>query len=296
MAKDKIIHIQSEFISAEISREGAELKSLFDLDSGVEYLWQGSHVVYPWSSQLMFPIVGKLRDDQYRLGRKFYRLAKDGFAKDLVFDVKSQRRDMVSLTLSNTKDTLLGFPFLFDLVVTYKVYGPKLTVSIDIKNLDKKEMFFSLGFAPVFNLPLSKNDESIDDYLLEFSREEDRGAYFLDNGLVNFYHTDNKRVISDRELAFSNGSFKNGEMIFKDVNSSVVTLKNKINEKSVWIEYENAPYLSIWSYPGAPFVRIAPSYGVTDAVDSNYDFYMKEGLVDLEQEKSFKMEMTIHIR
>jgi len=294
MEKEDLIHIQSEFISASISRNGAELKNLVDLDTNIEYLWQGKKAVYPFSSQVIFPIVGKLRDDQYYLGRKFYRLAKDGFAKDLKFDVKSQRKDQVSFILTHDSDTMLGFPFMFNLVVTYRVYGPKLSISIEIKNLDKKEMFCSLGFGSVFNLPLS--DENLEDYFLEFDSQEDRGAYYLDNGLVNFHHADNKKILSENRVNFDNGAFKGGELLFKDFSSSQLTLKNKVNEKSVILEFGNVPYLSLWSYPGAPFVRIAPSFGVTDAVDSNNDFYTKEGLMDIEQEKTFKMDMSILIR
>lgn len=294
MGNEDLIHIQSEFISAEISRDGAELKSLVDLETNIEYLWQGKKAVYPFSSQVNFPIVGKLRDDQYFLGRKYYRLAKDGFAKDLRFDIKSQRKDQVSLILSHDSDTLLGFPYMFSLIVTYRVYGPKLTLSIEIKNLDKKEMFCSLGFASIFNLPLS--NEAVEDYFLEFDTLEERGAYYLDNGLVNFHHADNKKILTGNKIKFDNGAFKAGEMLFKDFSSTQITLKNKVNEKSVTMEFGNVPYLSLWSYPGAPFVRIAPAFGVTDAVDSNNDFYMKEGLIDLEQEKTFKTEMSFLIR
>jgi galactose mutarotase-like enzyme len=290
------IHIQSEFISATISREGAELKSLYDLDSRVEYLWQGKKAIYPWSSQLMFPIVGKLREDQYRLGRKFYRLIKDGFAKNLLFDVKSQSKDQVSLILSHDNDTLAVFPYMFSLVINFRVYGPRLKITIDVTNLDKKEMFFSVGFAPIFNIPISKN-HNFDDYLIEMSDSEDRGIYHLDNELVNFNHADDKNILSNgNEIHFSKDIFKSGEFIFKDLYSSYITLKNKIDEKSVLFDFKNTPYLSIWSYPDSPFVRIAPSFGVTDAVDSNNDFYTKEGLIDLEQEKVFKFEMSILIR
>ncbi|OIQ16747.1 MAG: hypothetical protein BM556_13880 [Bacteriovorax sp. MedPE-SWde] len=294
MKSEQLIEIQSEFISAKISPLGAEIKSLTDLESGVEYLWQGKKAVYPWSSQVIFPIVGKLREDQYFLGRKYYRLAKDGFAKDLKFDVKSQRKDQVSFILTHDADTMLGFPYMFSLIVTYSVYGPKLSVSVEIKNLDKKEMFCSLGFATIFNLPIS--DEGREDYYLEFNNEEDRGSYYLDNELVNFHHADDKKVMIGNSVSFKDDTFKGGEMLFKDFSSNKVTYKNRVNEKSVELEFGNVPYLSVWSYPDAPFVRIAPSFGVTDAVDSNNDFYMKEGLIDIEQEKTFKFEMSIMIR
>ncbi|MFG1493814.1 hypothetical protein ACRXCV_02855 [Halobacteriovorax sp. GFR7] len=294
MNKDQIYHLESEFIRVSVTKQGAGLLSIFDLESYVEYLWQGHPTLNPWKPQLIFPIVGKLKDDQYWLGRKYYHMQKDGFLKDFQFEVKNQRRDRITFVHTNNQDTELIFPFRYSIEVTYMVYGPKLTVSFVIKNLDKKEMFFSLGFAPTFNVPLGP--EGHEDCFIEFSTQEERGAYFLENDLVNFHDADNKKVVQDCRVFFTQDNFRGGEMVFKDIKSKSVALKNILNEKSVNIDLGNIPYLSIWTYPGANFVRIAPAFGVTDALDSNNDFYTKEGLIDLEQEKTFKHEFVFHIR
>ncbi len=294
MAKDRVFHLESEFIRVSVTDSGAGLLSIYDLESCVEYLWQGHPTLNPWRPQVMFPIVGKLRDDQYWLGRKFYRMQKGGYLKDFKFEVKNQRKDRITFVHSSNADTELIFPFRYSIEITYLVYGPKLTVSFSIKNLDKKEMFFSLGFAPTFNVPLGP--EGHEDCFVEFSSEEERGAYFVENELVNFHDADNKKVVQNRRVFFTQENFRGGEMIFKDIKSQGVSLKNLLNEKSVNIDFGNIPYLSIWTYPDASFVRIAPSFGVTDAFDSNNDFYMKEGLIDLEQEKTFKHEFVFHIR
>lgn len=292
---DSLITIESEYISATISPQGAQIKSLFDFESGVEYVLQEKKLIHPLSSVLSFPIVGKLRDDKYRVGSKYYQLGKNGFAKDLKFLVKDRMKDQVSLFLSHDQDTLGSFPYLFNLVITFKVYGPKLLVSIDVRNLDKKEMLFSIGFGTVFNLPLGR-DEKIEDYFMEFSNQELRGGYNLDNDLVNFSQPDNKKILDERKLHFTKDVFKHGEIIFKDISSSSVILKNKVNEKSIDINFESVPYLSINSFPGANFVIITPMFGVPDSSDATGDLYTKEGIIDLEQEKNFKFELTYHLR
>ena len=294
MEENQVYHLESEFIRVSVSSLGAGLRSIFDLESHVEYLWQGHPTVNPWKPQIQFPIVGKLKDDQYWLGRKYYRMQKNGYLKDLDFEVKNQRKDRITFVHTNTHDTELIFPFRYSLEITYMVYGPKLTVSFTVKNLDKKEMFFSLGYGSTFNLPLGF--ENLEDCFLELSDEEERGAYFLENDLVNFHDADNKKIMQDRRILINQENFRGEEMVFKDILSSNITLKNLVNEKSVNIDFGNIPYLSIWTYPEANFIRLSPAFGVTDALDSNNDFYTKEGLVDLEQEKTFKHEIVFHIR
>lgn len=294
MINQNLIHIESEYISAAISPDGAQIKSLKDLDSGVEYIVQDKKILHPFSSVFSFPVVGKLRDDKYILGSKFYQMAKNGFAKDLKFSIKDRQKDQVSLSLTYDEETLLCYPFRFSLVLTFKVYGPKLSISIEVKNLDKREMLFSIGYSSIFNIPLY--DEKFEDYYLEFSNSELRGGYNLDNDLVNFSHTDNKKILNDRKLLFKKDVFKNGEIIFKDISSSSVILKNKVNEKSVDINFASIPYLTVNSFPKANFVEIRSSFGVPDAIDTNGDMYTKEGVVDLEPEKTFKCDITYHIR
>ncbi len=291
---EELITISSEYITASFSELGAELKSLCDNETGIDYIWQGKSAIYPWSSMIMFPIVGKLKDNKFRLSNKYYRIEHNGFAKDVRFEAKNHRKDRVTFVLSHDKDSLTSFPYMFDLHVHYKVYGPRLMITFEIKNLGKKEMFYSMGYAPIFNLPI--HEESLMDYYIEFSDLEDRGAYFLDNDLVNFHHVDDKRFMKDKNLFLSNDLFSRGEMIFKDINSSSIAMKNTVSEKGIELTFENAPYLSIWSQPGYPFIQITPSYGVADAVDSDHDFYKKEGLLSLDQEKSAKFEYSIFVR
>ncbi len=286
--------IESEYIRAELSDRGAELKSLIDSETGIEYIWQGKRAIYPWSSMIMFPIVGKLKDNQFRLGRKYFRLDKNGFAKDLKFEVKNHRKDSISFMITSDKDTRVSYPYDFSMVLHYKVYGPRLTLTAEIKNMGKKEMFYSFGFSPVINMPI--HQEALDDYYIEFSHEEDRGAYFLDNELVNFSHVDDKRYLVGKRINLSEEIFQKGEMIFKDINTNTVTIKNRISEKAFEINFEQAPYISVWSQPGYPFIQLCPTYGVADAVDSDNDFYKKEGLLGLDQEKSAKFEYSIFIR
>ena len=70
-------------LSATVKADGAELCSLRDA-AGAEMLWQGAPV-WPRHAPVLFPIVGRLKDDTLRHEGKSYRLTQHGFARDRRF-------------------------------------------------------------------------------------------------------------------------------------------------------------------------------------------------------------------
>jgi len=75
--------LQSEAISATIKGAGAELCSLRNAE-GLELLWQAGPE-WPRHAPLLFPIVGRLKNDQLRHRGKTYPMTQHGFARDRRF-------------------------------------------------------------------------------------------------------------------------------------------------------------------------------------------------------------------
>ncbi|PIK14652.1 aldose 1-epimerase family protein [Halobacteriovorax sp. JY17] len=290
----ELIEISSEFIQATISTNGAELKSLLDTESNIEYLWQSDGKWWNRSAPILFPIVGKLLDDKYRMGNKHYSMTQHGFARDLEFQVVRAESDSAHFKLEYNDDTLKSFPFKFVLEVKFKVYGPKLFVDYEVRNVDRRDMLFSIGSHPAFNIPLDENDKP-SDYYIEFEEEEFGGAFYLEKGLVNFHTAPDRRMLNGRRMPLSKDLFKHDALIFKDIVSTKVSLKNTSNSRSVVMEFENCPYLGFWAPEGAPFICIEPWSGVADGVDSKNDFFEKEGLITLESGKCFQTSYSIFV-
>ena len=70
-------------LSATIKADGAELCSLRDA-AGEEMLWQAGPA-WPRHAPVLFPIVGRLKDDRLRHQGRSYRLTQHGFARDRRF-------------------------------------------------------------------------------------------------------------------------------------------------------------------------------------------------------------------
>jgi galactose mutarotase-like enzyme len=79
-------------LSAVIKADGAELCSLRDAD-GVELLWQAGPV-WPRHAPVLFPIVGRLKDDRLLHDGASHRMTQHGFARDRRFIPKPLSFDL----------------------------------------------------------------------------------------------------------------------------------------------------------------------------------------------------------
>src|SRR6201985_979285 len=83
MSGDRHI-LRSGGLEATIKAHGAELCSLKDAQ-GIELIWQAG-AAWPRHAPLLFPIVGRLKNDQLRHLGKNYPMTQHGFARDQRFD------------------------------------------------------------------------------------------------------------------------------------------------------------------------------------------------------------------
>ena len=74
--------IKNSFIKAQIKSFGAELNSLKKCDENFEYIWQANSKYWARHSPVLFPIVGRLKEDSYFYKNKKYSLSQHGFARD----------------------------------------------------------------------------------------------------------------------------------------------------------------------------------------------------------------------
>src|ERR1700709_2762131 len=71
-------------LSASVSAHGAELHHLRDA-TGRDILWS-AEPIWPRHAPVLFPIVGRLKDDTLIHDGRSYRMTQHGFARDRRFD------------------------------------------------------------------------------------------------------------------------------------------------------------------------------------------------------------------
>ena len=285
--------IKNEHIKAKIKSFGAELNSLQKIDEDLEYMWQGDSKYWNRHSPILFPIVGRLKNDSYTYQNQKYNMTQHGFARDKEFEVIKNEVDFIEFRLKSDEKTLEIYPFSFELYLSYKLEKNSLIVSYKVINKSDDKMLFSIGAHPAFNWTL-KEDEKKENYFLEFENIKETKRYFLnDKGLV--YDSVDLKII-DNKIALNEELFKNDALVFNDLNIKTLTLKNSNNENFVKLNFENFPYLGIWSKPsGAPFLCIEPWYGVADSFDSSKNLEDKKGIITLLKDEIFSSFYSIEI-
>lgn len=293
MKKEMNYEIKNEYIKAKIKSFGAELNSLQKCGEELEYIWQGDSKYWNRHSPILFPIVGRLKEDSYFYKNQKYNMTQHGFARDKEFERVRNEDDFIEFRLKSDEKTLEIYPFSFELYLSYKVEKSSLIISYKVVNKLDDKMLFSIGAHPAFNWTL-KEDEKKEDYFLEFENIKETKRYFLnDKGLV-YKHEDLK--ITDNKIALNEELFKNDALVFNDSNIKTLTLKNSNNEDFVKLNFEDFPYLGIWSKPsGAPFICIEPWFGVADDENSNQNFEDKKGIITLQKDEIFSCFYSIEI-
>ena len=285
--------IKNEHIKAKIKSFGAELNSLQKIDEDLEYMWQGDSKYWNRHSPILFPIVGRLKNDSYTYQNQKYNMTQHGFARDKEFEVIKNEVDFIEFRLKSDEKTLEIYPFSFELYLSYKLEKNSLIVSYKVINKSDDKMLFSIGAHPAFNWTL-KEDEKKENYFLEFENIKETKRYFLnDKGLV--YDSVDLKII-DNKIALNEELFKNDALVFEDLNIKTLTLKNSINENYIKLNFENFPYLGIWSKPsGAPFICIEPWFGIADDENSIQNFEEKKGLISLQKNEIFSCFYSIEV-
>jgi galactose mutarotase-like enzyme len=273
-----MITISNEFLTATFSEIGAELKSLKYNDK--EYIWYGDPKFWTGSSPVLFPICSGLKDDEFIYEGKTYTLQKHGFARKAKFQVETVDGNTATFLLSSENCPQDNYPFQYEFRIIYTLVGKKINIEYNIRNLTDGDMYFSVGAHEAYHCP-----EGIENYEIIFDKKENLDDYQLVGSLLS-YDIVNYGKDTDT-LQLDNSLFANDCLIFKNLNSRGVILRNKTTDQKIKVDFEGFPFLLIWTVSGAPFVCIEPWCGITDSIDTNKHLPEKEGIERIEKGGSF---------
>lgn len=285
------MEISNAYLIASFQAKGAELISLIGKETGIEYIWQADPSYWPRHAPVLFPIVGRLKEDAFSYQNKMYRMSQHGFARDETFSVVSLEQDQIHFSLTGSLQMLEKFPFRFNLLISYKLVGATLEVNYEVRNTNTTTMYFSIGGHPAFNCPLAGRG-SRSDYWLEFAQHEEAVTQLLMNGLLS---GETRRALEGRRLPVTDELFEADALVFKHLKSDSVSLCNK-DKNWLTCHFGGFPYLGIWSRNSqSPFVCIEPWHGLADNHSHDQELERKEGIQALEPENNFQCSYQIEI-
>jgi galactose mutarotase-like enzyme len=263
-------------ITAVVKADGAELCSLQTL-GGLELLWQAGPA-WPRHAPWLFPIVGRLKDDQLRHRGRTYRMTQHGFARDLRFQWLERTSQSCVLQLVDDDDTRARYPFAFRLAITYQIRFGSVETSIEIANPGEEILPASFGAHPAFNWPLTPGGSKQDSVLI-FTEDETAPIRRLSGGLMR--PDPEPSPIQGTRLMLSEHLFDDDAIILDALRSNALSYIGP-GGPAFSLAWDGFRELGIWSKPGgAPFLCVEPWRGYASPLRFDGEFTDKPGLMHI---------------
>lgn len=286
--------IKNENLIVVTTTYGAELQSIKKKDDNVEYLWQFNPDIWERQAPLLFPIIGRLKDEEYEYKNKIYKIAIHGFANTTEFEVFDKKEDSITFLLKANEETLKVYPFKFELYINFALEGNKIVKNHLVKNLTDGDMYYEIGGHEGFNLALF-DDEKMEDYYFEFPKMNKLETYTADSNVM--MNKAKREVELNKSKLFLHPSvFKNDALIMDEFATNQIKLENKKNDRSVIVDFNDFKYLGIWTKPfRTNYVCIEPWSSLPDCNYLDKKLINKQDVVKLGKDESKKMTYTITI-
>ncbi len=285
-----MIILENEHLRATIAEKGAELQSLFNKQTGIEYMWSGDAAYWGKHSPVLFPIVGGLKNDTYYFKDKVYKLPRHGFARDKTFTAEKVSDNEAVFILTEDEQTLEVYPFAFTLKLRYSLNAAAISCTYEVYNSGKEDLLFSVGAHPAFAVPLT-NGTVYTDYYLQFNTTETLQRWKLQDGLVSSVTetlpVENKRLLLHKQLFYEDA------IVLKNMQSNLITLGCNKHHHGLHFKFNDFPFFGIWAAKDAPFVCLEPWCGIADGVNLNQQLQDKEGINVLPANKHWQRTWSV---
>lgn len=286
-----MFEIKNNFLKVTIASKGAELQSVQNIETGIEYMWSGDEKFWGKKSPVLFPIVGGLKNNSYQHIGKTYQLSRHGFARDKNFIVSKQTGSSITFELKSDEESLKIYPFYFLFSITYTLNENKLSCTYDIINTGKEIMYCSVGSHPAFKVPLTNNTD-FTDWRLEFNKTENAPRWPLSPEGLTLMQPE-ACLVNTNTLPLSKELFKSDALVFKNLQSTAISIVSDKSTHGLTMEFENFPYYGIWSTKNADFVCLEPWCGIADSVNADGELRNKEGINALQATGSFSRTWSV---
>ncbi len=235
--------LQNGILTARINPTGAELTSL-ERD-GIERIWGGDPAIWERHSPLLFPVIGRLQGQQYELDGAMVPMPRHGFCRDRAFETVEQDDLHVRYRTANDADTMAVYPFHFTLEVAFFLEGDTLVKRHTVTNLSQRVLPFELGGHDAYRTTLVPG-ETMADYAISFEELEQlepfgmdadgmlslpKGCIPLENGLLT-------KLPQDVGL---------DTIVLEGLPVRRVSLVSRKSDRRVTVEFDDFPYLGIWT-------------------------------------------------
>lgn len=292
MTEIEFVTISSGDLTARINPLGAELWSLTDRQ-GREYMTDADPAFWTGHAPLLFPIVGALNGDGYRIDGREYALKKHGFARQSAFEVVEAGADHALFRLTDSEATRGLYPFAFVLDMAFRLDGAALHMEARVSNPGDEPLPFSFGFHPALAWPLPGGAAKAD-HMIAFEQAEPQPIRRIEpaSGLV--LPEPVASPVEGHLLCPEASMFEADALIWDRLSSRSLTF-GAAGATQLAVAFPDTPMLGIWQKPGAAYLCIEPWQGVADPLGFTGDFRAKPGVITLPpgEARRFRMDVAV---
>ena len=286
--------IKNEKLAVTIAAHGAELSSIYDNANDRELVWQADPAFWNRHAPVLFPNVGKYYGGHFTYNGTDYPMGQHGFARDTEFEQAASGENFVTYRLCADEESKKVYPFDFVLEITHRLNGNRLTVEWNVKNTDDKEMYFTIGGHPAFNVNVLP-DTDFEDYSLVFKEGTEKLSYVLLDAESGTAIGDKvyELELTDSKYALKKDMFDKDALVFDGGQIEWAALALPDGKPYIALESKGFPNFGIWSKPGAPYVCLEPWCGRCDNKGFEGEISEKPGIIALKAGETFKKSYDI---
>jgi galactose mutarotase-like enzyme len=291
MAESPRVEIASAELTAAIDPFGAELSSLRDAE-GRELMTDADPAFWSGHAPLLFPIVGRLMDDRYRLDGHEYPLPQHGFARRQMFALIEQAADRAVFRLVDNEATRAVYPFAFTLDAAFTLTGLTLAMDVTVTNTGGRDMPASFGFHPAFAWPLPFGRPRADHRIVFEKNEPAELSAIVKGGWIAPESWPSP--LRGDALMLDDEMFERDALVWDQLESQSLRYDGG-GGPALDIGFAGMPKLGIWTKPGARFVCIEPWHGIADPIGFAGEIWDKPGILRFApgESRTFSMQVTL---
>ena len=288
--------LQNAHYTAVAESRGGELVSLRD-KQGKEYIWSGIAPYWSGRNPVLFPIVGRAKDDTLIFGGKSYTMAKHGFARKSDFSVAAQGEDYITFRLTESEETLAQYPFPFCLCITHRLTDEGFATEYAIENTGDTTLPCCIGGHTAYRCP-NEEGAAFTDYEIVFDKAETASTM-----LINL---DTAQITTSVEPWLNNTDrfdlryedyARLDTLVFDGLGSTGVALRHKTTGHGVHVAFDGFPMLGIWTQGAqeAPFICLEPWHGCSGIEGESGEFIDKRHCMCLAPGEMKRLTYTVTV-
>ncbi len=275
--------IKNEHLCVKISDYGAEIHSI--TYNGKERIFNDTNV-WEFHAPVMFPICSALKDDMFTYEGKEYSLAKHGYGRTTLYALEKSSDASATYLLKSDEESKKVYPFDYELRITYTLDKNSVKVCYNVKNTGKSTMYFSIGSHEAYDCP-----EGVENYSVIFECEEPLLNSSFDG--ENMQYEPVNADINGNELKLSGDLFYNDALIFHNLKSKKVTLKNNLTNETSTVEFPGCAFFLLWQKPHEKYICMEPWTGLTGWGNTDPDITKKPFATPIAAGELYTKEHTI---